>query len=145
MQSQYERRLHGVRFVAGYILLALLLDLISQRFPQYSPNGFFTSVWRIVYGTQAGGSSHMKYRNATTILPDALVKELQKYVQAEYLYIPAKNEQHKAWGELSGYRKELKMRNAAIIAEYRQGTSIETLADRYCLSIYTVRKIIYQK
>lgn len=87
----------------------------------------------------------MKYRNATTILPDALVKELQKYVQAEYLYIPAKSEQHKAWGELSGYRKELKMRNAAITAEYRQGTSIETLADRYCLSIYTVRKIIYQK
>lgn len=87
----------------------------------------------------------MKYRNATAILPDALVKELQKYVQAEYLYIPAKHEQHRAWGELSGYRRELKIRNEAIIAEYRQGTSIETLADRYCLSIHGIRKIIYQK
>lgn len=37
----------------------------------------------------------MKYINANAILPDMLVEELQKYVQAEYIYIPAKDEQHK--------------------------------------------------
>ena len=87
----------------------------------------------------------MKYINANAILPDVLVEELQKYVQAGYIYIPAKDEQRKSWGELSGYRKELKRRNQRIVSEYRQGTSVEELADRYYLSIYAVRKIIYQK
>ena len=85
----------------------------------------------------------MKYMNANTILPDALVEELQKYVQAGYIYIPAKDEQHKKWGELSGYRKELAKRN--IVEQYRGGMSIEELALRFSLSVYAIRKIIYQK
>lgn len=87
----------------------------------------------------------MKYINANAILPDMLVEELQKYVQAGYIYIPAKDEQHKSWGELSGYRKELKKRNEIITVEYKKGVSIEKLAEKYCLSVYTIRKIIYQK
>jgi len=87
----------------------------------------------------------MKYINANAILPDVLVEELQKYVQAGYIYIPAKDEQRKSWGELSGYREELKRRNQRIVSEYRQGTSVEELADRYYLSIYAIKKIIYQK
>ena len=87
----------------------------------------------------------MKYINANAILPDVLVEELQKYVQTGYIYVPAKDEQHKSWGELSGYREELKRRNQMIVSEYRQGTSVEELADRYYLSIYAIRKIIYQK
>lgn len=75
-------------------------------------------------------------------LPDVLVKELQKYVQAGYIYIPAKREQHKSWGEWSGYRKELEWRNKAIIAEYHRGVPIGELADKYCLSAYAIRKII---
>ena len=72
----------------------------------------------------------MKYINANAILPDSLVEELQKYVQAAYIYVPAKAEQHRSWGELSGYK---------------QGSSVEELADRYSLSVYAIRKIIYQK
>ncbi|MCI9553631.1 MAG: hypothetical protein HFE94_08880 [Acutalibacter sp.] len=87
----------------------------------------------------------MKYINANEILPDTLVEELQKYVQAGYIYIPAKIEQHKSWGELSGYRKELKKRNEKIVTEYRNGVSIEKLAACYHLSVYAIRKIIYQK
>ena len=87
----------------------------------------------------------MKYINANVILPDVLVEELQKYVQAGYIYIPAKDKQHKSWGELSGYRKELKERNEIIITEYYNCISLEELANKYCLSIYAIRKIIYQK
>ena len=87
----------------------------------------------------------MKYINANAILPDMLVEELQKYVQAGYIYIPAKDEQHKSWGELSGYRKELAKRNAIIIMEYKNGVSVAELADRYFLSGSAIRKIIYQK
>ena len=87
----------------------------------------------------------MKYINANTILPDALIEELQEYVQAGYIYIPAKDEQHKSWGELSGYRKELYKRNEIIIKKYKNGVSIEELAEEYYLSVYAIRKIIYQK
>ena len=87
----------------------------------------------------------MKYINANEILPDVLVKELQKYVQAGYIYIPAKSEQHRSWGELSGYRRELERRNKAILAEYHRGVPVGELADRYCPSVYAIRKIIYQK
>ena len=87
----------------------------------------------------------MKYINANKILPDALVEEIQKYVQAEYLYIPAKNNRHKAWGELSGYRKELEKRNRRIVEQYQKGSSMEEIADEYCLSVHAIRKIIYQK
>jgi len=38
----------------------------------------------------------MKYINAHAILPDMLVEELQKYIQAGYIYIPAKDDQHKS-------------------------------------------------
>ncbi len=87
----------------------------------------------------------MKYINANEILPVRLVEELQTYMQAGYIYIPAKTEQHKSWGELSGYRKELEERNKRIIADYKQGTSMENLADFYHLSVYAIRKIIYKK
>lgn len=87
----------------------------------------------------------MKYINARSVLPDSLIRELQDYIQGGYLYIPADQGQQKRWGELSGYRRELQIRNKKIINDYRDGLSMEVLADRYCLSVYTIRKIIYQK
>ncbi len=87
----------------------------------------------------------MKYVNANSIFPDRLLAELQKYMPGGYVYIPAPKTQRKPWGELSGYRRELELRNAGICEEYREGASIEGLADRYCLSVYAIRKIIYQK
>lgn len=87
----------------------------------------------------------MKYINAKVLLPNGLVKELQEYIQGGYIYVPAIQEQQKHWGELSGYRAELQERNKLIVAEYRNGISIEELADKYFLSIYAIRKIIYQK
>ena len=35
------------------------------------------------------GGLHLKYINAKTILPEALIEELQNYVQAGYIYVPA--------------------------------------------------------
>lgn len=87
----------------------------------------------------------MKYINAKKILPDKLVKELQNYVQGGYIYIPTSDDNRQEWGEVSGYKAELQQRNKQIICEYRSGTSIEQLAENYSLSIYAIRKIIYQK
>ncbi len=87
----------------------------------------------------------MKYINAKNLLPDALVKELQSYLQGGYLYVPTERAQHKRWGEASGYRQELQQRNRQIIEEFRDGTSVEQLAEKYYLSASAIRKIIYQK
>lgn len=87
----------------------------------------------------------MKYVNAKAILPDALLKELQDYIQGGYIYVPSSHKQRKRWGELSGYRIELHQRNCKILQEYSNGFTIEYLANKYCLSVYTIRKIIYQK
>lgn len=87
----------------------------------------------------------MKYKNAKALLPEALVKELQSYIQGGYIYVPAAQETRKRWGEVSGYRMELNRRNRQITEEYREGVSMEILADRYGLSVHAIRKIIYQK
>ena len=87
----------------------------------------------------------MKYKNAKVVLPDALVKELQNYVQGKYIYIPIEPKKQKRWGEVSGYRKELEERNKSIKEEYQNGITMEFLSEKYNLSISAVRKIIYQK
>ena len=87
----------------------------------------------------------MKYFNAKLILPDALVIELQNYVQGGYIYVPIEQEQQKRWGEVSGYRQELEQRNEQIKREYQNGISMECLSEKYGLSFYAVGKIIYQK
>ena len=87
----------------------------------------------------------MKYINAKNLLPDALVKELQSYIQGGYLYVPTNQAQQKRWGEVSGYRQELQQRNRQIGEEFRSGTSMEELAEKHFLSVSAIRKIIYQK
>ena len=87
----------------------------------------------------------MKYINAAAVLPASLVEELQNYVQSGYLYVPAREGQHRAWGERNGGREELRKRNRDILDAWQNGVSMETLADQYRLSIHAIRKIIYQK
>ena len=91
------------------------------------------------------GGASMKYLNAKDLLPAQLVEQLQQYVQGGYLYVPVRQGQHKNWGELSGYRAELESRNAQIIREYRDGVPVSEISERYGLSEYAVRKIIYHK
>ena len=85
----------------------------------------------------------MKYKNASDVLPDDLLKEVQKYAAGETLYFP-KDRARKKWGEDSGARRFFQQRNAEIRQKYLQKTSIERLADEYCLSIETVRKIVFR-
>lgn len=87
----------------------------------------------------------MKYISAKDILPDSLVKELQSYIQGGYIYVPMKEKRPRRWGEASGYRRELEERNQKIRLEYRSGSPSQTLAEKYCLSVHAIRKIIYQK
>ena len=60
--------------------------------------------------------ARMKYINANSLLPDNLVKELQRYIQGGYIYVPVDEKQRRYWGELSGYKEELRKRNSDITA-----------------------------
>lgn len=86
----------------------------------------------------------MKYRNASEILPDELLKELQKYASGEILYVPSCKDRKK-WGADSGALHFYEQRNEEIRHKYfHLKVSIETLCEEYNLSDETVRKILYR-
>ncbi|MDO5292341.1 MAG: CD3324 family protein [bacterium] len=82
----------------------------------------------------------MKYKNASSILPEQLLREVQKYVVGENIYIPQPEEKRK-WGEGTGARAYYRERNEHIICDFQGGDSYEKLADRYGLSIDSIRRI----
>lgn len=85
----------------------------------------------------------MRYLNASDILPDKLLREIQKYTDGGAVYIPKKNERKK-WGEGSGARNFYEQRNEKIRAKFTANISIEELAKEYCLAVETIRKIVYK-
>lgn len=87
----------------------------------------------------------MLYKNADKVFPKHLVEELQTYFDGGYIYIPSKKENHRRWGECSGYRQEIDERNHHIKEAFMNGLSIEQLADQYALSISAIQKVIYKK
>jgi Mor family transcriptional regulator len=85
----------------------------------------------------------MKYKNASDVLPENLLREVQKYAAGETLYFP-KDKEHMKWGEKTGAREYYKERNEEIRQKYLQKMSIEHLTEEYCLSIETIRKILFK-
>lgn len=86
----------------------------------------------------------MKYRNASEILPDKLLREIQKYTSGEAIYIPQVTERQK-WGEGSGARRYYEERNQKICEKYKADVSMEELANTFNLSIESIRKILYRR
>lgn len=84
----------------------------------------------------------MIYKNGRDLLPPSLLKELQKYVNGELIYIPKLSEQRARWGELSGARKQLAERNNEIRRLYSDGWTIGDLESKYHLTGESIRKII---
>ncbi|UFT99641.1 hypothetical protein KO561_01300 [Radiobacillus kanasensis] len=87
----------------------------------------------------------MKQVKATTILPKHLLMEIQKYVDGELLYIPRRSDKHREWGSCSGGRQLIDERNREIRQSFRKGKPIDQLAESYCLSPETIKKIVYTK
>jgi len=82
------------------------------------------------------------YKNGRDVLPPSLLRELQKYIQGEVVYIPKPSDQRANWGEVSGARKQLAERNEEIHRYYRNGWSVADLERKYHLSGESIRKII---
>lgn len=85
----------------------------------------------------------MKYKKADDVFPEKLLKEMQKYIQGETVYIPNPEGTRKAWGENSGNRAYLRNRNCEIRSRFREGLSIDQLTAAFCLSHDSIKKIVY--
>ena len=86
----------------------------------------------------------MRYKNAQDIIPDHLLKELQRYISGETLYIP-KSKIKKRWGAVSGARTYYQERNERIRNKFQEGDTIDSLANEFHLSTDSIRKIVYNK
>lgn len=87
----------------------------------------------------------MNYINGRDIFPSELLDLIQDYTQGKYVYIPKRNENKEKWGAKTSYKKELEMRNNHIYTKHLTGLSLEELASIYCLSIKSIRRILFNK
>lgn len=84
----------------------------------------------------------MSYKNGKDFLPPSLLKELQKYIQGELVYIPKIGQTRAGWGENNGTRTLIEKRNREIYQLYKNGSSVVELIQRFHLSEDSIRKII---
>jgi Mor family transcriptional regulator len=87
----------------------------------------------------------MKYVKASDILPAHLIAEIQRYAEGHLIYIPNKTGTRKAWGQSNGAKYERMERNNKIRDAYKDGRSICHIAEEFCLSVETIKKIIYSR
>ena len=85
------------------------------------------------------------YRKGKDVLPPELLKQVQKYVSGQLIYIPQVVEQKASWGSLSGARQEIQLRNSSIIHLYQEGVKIQELMAEFHLSEDSIKKIVYSK
>lgn len=84
----------------------------------------------------------MDYHNGKMLLPEDLLTAIQEYIDGEYLYIPRKAENKRAWGTRSESKRYTAERNREIFKKYRSGQTAPQLAAEYFLSVKTVYKIV---
>lgn len=84
----------------------------------------------------------MRYINATQVLPQNLLEEIQAYVDGIFLYIPRKTNNKRPWGTATATRQELAQRNKQIFNQHLYGADINSLAEQYFLSPKTIQRII---
>lgn len=86
----------------------------------------------------------MSYKKATHVLPQDLLLKVQEYIDGEFLYIPRVADNKKGWGETTSTRQELQDRNKHIYEDYLSGINMETLAEKYFLSLKSIQRIVGQ-
>jgi Mor family transcriptional regulator len=86
----------------------------------------------------------LNYKNAKDIFPPELLRQIQDYVQGEKIYIPQLENVRTNWGKKSGSRLEITFRNNEILKKYKEGLSMDELAELFCLSNESIRKIVYK-
>ena len=84
----------------------------------------------------------MSYIKAEKILPEELIRQIQEYIDGAYIYIPRKPGTRHTWGQKTGYKAELIIRNNRIRNDYTSGESVTALSRKYHLSEKSIRRIL---
>lgn len=84
----------------------------------------------------------MSYIKAADVLPKEIIDLIQNYIDGEYIYIPRKECNRKAWGENTRSKEMVFFRNKEIYEKYTEGMTIDHLSEAYCLSPKSIQKII---
>lgn len=84
----------------------------------------------------------MRYIKAADVLPEELLREVQRYADGAYLYIPRISENRLSWGDRTRSKEETARRNRDIYARFQAGEGPRELAGAYFLTEKTVRRII---
>lgn len=84
----------------------------------------------------------MGYINGKEILPDELIKQIQKYVDGESVYIPRKEEKRKSWGEDTDTKGLINTRNIDIYRKYQKGYRVIDLSEEYHISTQAIYKVL---
>lgn len=87
----------------------------------------------------------MRYVRAREVIPEKLLKQIQEYVDGEYLYIPRKEAEKRSWGEKSHAREEIDRRNTEIYRKSLKGLSVRELAAGYYLSEKSICRILSEQ
>lgn len=87
----------------------------------------------------------MSYANARDVFPNEILEIIQNYIDGEFIYIPKKEENKIAWGELTNCKNELSKRNTSIYEDYLKGMCTQSLSEKYYLSCKTIQRIISEK
>jgi len=84
----------------------------------------------------------MSYIKAADVLPKEIIDLIQDYIDGEYIYVPRKEINRKAWGENTSSKEMILIRNMDIYEKYTKGISIDHLSETYYLSTKSIQKII---
>ena len=84
----------------------------------------------------------VSYIKAEEILPEELIRQIQEYADGVYIYIPRKPGTRHTWGQKTGYKAELIIRNNRIRNDYTSGESVTALSRKYHLSEKSIRRIL---
>lgn len=87
----------------------------------------------------------MEYIKATEVFPEELLKEIQRYVQGELIYIPTRTSERRKWGQNSGAADYYRTRNSAIREAFHSGSGIGQLSEQFSLSVDSIKKIVYSR
>ena len=86
----------------------------------------------------------MRYMKAADVLPPDLLEQIQAYIDGEYLYIPRRETNRKPWARANGRKAETHGPKSWAESDrrYREGTSVDQLAEDYFLAPKSIWKII---
>ena len=87
----------------------------------------------------------VSYIKAEEILPEELIRRIQEYADGVYIYIPRRPGNRQPWGQETGYKAELKLRNDRIRNDHAAGANVTALSRKYHLSEKSIRRILQNK